>query len=44
MLFPSDFFKLGKDFVAFMCFGRLFQSLIVLGENRGKGEFVAVYC
>ena len=32
--FPRDFMKLGKDFVALMCSGRLFQSLIVLGKNE----------
>ena len=34
VLFPSDFLKLGKDFVAFMCSGRLFQSLTVLGKKE----------
>ena len=32
--FPRDFLKLGKDIVALMCSGRLFQSLIVLGKNE----------
>ena len=31
---PSDFLKPGRDGLAFMCSGSLFQDLIVLGKNE----------